>query len=71
MMTTDWHYSEDRMTLRADVFTALREKYFNLKHAKHLYEFCHHWVSQCNNNVPENIDQYFEEYLNENDRKFI
>ena len=63
MTVIDWRYSEERMNLRADVFTALREKYFTLKHAKDLYEFCHHWVSQGNNNVPENIEQHFKDYL--------
>ena len=67
-MTTDWRYSPERMALRADVFVALSKRYFTLKHSKHLYEFCHDWVSQGNNNVPENIHEYFEAYLNENYR---
>ena len=44
---TDWRYSDERMVLRAEVFLKLK-KYFKLKTTKHLYEFCHDWVSQGN-----------------------
>jgi hypothetical protein len=59
---TDWRYSDQRMDLRQRSFLALREKYFNLKTGKHLYEFCHDWVSQGNQST-EGIENAFKNYL--------
>ena len=59
----DWRYSEERMRLRADVFQALSKNNFTLKKSKHLYEFCHHFVSQGNNAIPDNIQEVFDHYV--------
>jgi len=61
-MNQDWRYSDERMKLRADAFIILRKQYFNLKHSKHLYEFCHDWVSQ-GNQTTDGIEESFKEYL--------
>lgn len=63
-MNNDWRYSDDRMALRAEAFIKLRKKHFNLRDGKHLYEFCHTWVSQ-GNPTTEGIEQAFEQYLND------
>ena len=60
---TDWRYSEERMVLRAEVFLKLK-KYFKLKTTKHLYEFCHDWVSQ-GNQTTEGAEEAFLQYLQE------
>ena len=60
---TDWRYSEERMDLRAEVFLHLK-KYFKLKTTKHLYEFCHDWVSQGNPTI-EGCEKAFQQYLQE------
>jgi len=57
----DWRYSDDRMALRADAFVKLK-KHFTLKEGRHLYEFCHHWVSQGNKTL-DNIEEEFQKYL--------
>jgi hypothetical protein len=59
---TDWRYSDERMILRAEVFLALRKKYFNLRQSKHLYEFCHDWVSQ-GNQTTQGAEEAFLQYL--------
>ena len=61
-MNSDWRYSDERMLLRAEVFIKLK-KYFKLKTTKHLYEFCHDWVSQGNQGCPDNIEEEFLKYL--------
>ena len=61
---TDWRYSDERMTLRAEVFLALRKKYFDLRHQKCMYEFCHDWVSQ-GNKTTEGAEVAFLQYLEE------
>lgn len=61
-MTEDWRYSDERMILRAEAFVKLK-KHFKLKTTKHLYEFCHDWVSQGNpttNGIEEAFDKYLE-----------
>jgi len=66
MMTdiqTDWRYSDERMLLRADVFIKLKH-HLKLKTGKHLYEFCHHWVSQGNKST-EGAEEAFLQYLEE------
>ena len=60
---TDWRYSDERMVLRAEVFLKLK-KYFKLKTTKHLYEFCHDWVSQ-GNQTTEGAEEAFLQYLQE------
>ena len=59
---TDWRYSDERMILRVEVFLALRKKYFNLRHQKYMYEFCHDWVSQ-GNKTTEGAEEAFLQYL--------
>jgi len=49
------------MALRADAFVKLK-KHFTLKEGRHLYEFCHHWVSQGNKTL-DNIEEEFQKYL--------
>lgn len=61
---TDWRYSDERMALRADVFVLLSKKYFTLKHSKHMYEFCHDWVSQ-GNQTTQGAEEAFLSYLQE------
>tara|TARA_Y100000022_G_scaffold113963_1_gene98396 strand:- start:50 stop:247 length:198 start_codon:yes stop_codon:yes gene_type:complete len=61
-MSNDWRYSDERMELRQEVFSLLREKYFNLKNAKNLYEFCHDWVSQGNTST-EGAEEAFLKYV--------
>jgi len=51
------------MSLRADVFIKLKH-YLKLKTGKHLYEFCHHWVSQGNKST-EGAEEAFLQYLEE------
>lgn len=58
---TDWRYSEDRMLLRAEAFVKLKA-YFKLETVRYLYEFCHDWISQGNQNT-DNIERYFLQYL--------
>ena len=60
---TDWRYSDERMVLRAEVFLKLK-KYFKLNTTKHLYEFCHDWVSQ-GNQTTEGAEEAFLHYLQE------
>ena len=60
---TDWRYSDERMVLRAEVLLKLK-KYFKLKTTKHLYEFCHDWVSQGNPTI-EGCEKAFQQYLQE------
>jgi hypothetical protein len=45
------------------VFIKLKH-YFKLKTGKHLYEFCHHWVSQGNQST-EGAEEAFLQYLKE------
>ena len=61
----DWRYSEERMRLRADVFTTLSKNNFTLNRSKQLYEFCHYFFSQGNNSIPDNIQELFERYVSE------
>ena len=61
-MTEDWRYSDERMILRAEAFLKLRKTHFTLKESKHMYEFCHHWVSQ-GNQTTDNIEEEFQKYL--------
>jgi hypothetical protein len=49
-MQTDWRYSDERMLLRQEAFLKLK-KYFKLRYVQCLYEFCHDWVSQGNQNT--------------------
>jgi len=58
----DWRYADDRMQLRAAVFRAL--SHHLEEHCRAVYEFCHDWVSQGNDNV-NNIEYYFQKYLKE------
>ncbi|AOV61917.1 hypothetical protein BOW91_gp029 [Synechococcus phage S-WAM2] len=51
------------MVLRAEVFLKLKN-YFKLKTTKHLYEFCHDWVSQ-GNQTTEGAEEAFLQYLEE------
>ena len=59
-MSDDWRFNDDRMQLRASVFRALQHHLDD--HTRAVYEFCHDWVSQGNQNI-DNIEFYFEEYL--------
>jgi len=57
---SDWRYNDERMQLRADSFIALK-KYNTLKNVRHLYEFCHIWVSQGKQST-EGIEDAFLRY---------
>ena len=58
----DWRYTDDRLQLRASVFHAL--SHHLEEHCRAVYEFCHDWVSQGNDNI-NNIECYFQKYLEE------
>tara|TARA_B100000927_G_scaffold254447_1_gene220699 strand:+ start:2330 stop:2605 length:276 start_codon:yes stop_codon:yes gene_type:complete len=61
-MTEDWRFTDERMQLRAAVFRALQHHLD--ENCRAVYEFCHDWVSQGNNNI-NNIEHYFQKYLKE------
>ena len=42
---SDLRYNDDRMTIRQNAFLSLKQ-YNTLENVRHLYEFCHLWVSQ-------------------------
>ena len=48
-MSDDWRFNDDRMQLRASVFRALQHHLDD--HTRAVYEFCHDWVSQGNQNI--------------------
>ena len=48
-MTEDWRFTDERMQLRAAVFRALQHHLD--ENCRAVYEFCHDWVSQGNNNI--------------------
>ena len=64
----DWRYADDRMKLRAAVFHALSHHLED--HCRAVYEFCHDWVSQGNDNI-NNIEDHFQRYLREVHREAI
>jgi len=64
----DWRYADDRMQMRAAVFRAL--SHHLEEHCRSVYEFCHDWVSQGNQNT-DNIEFYFQNYLKETKREDV
>ena len=59
-MTEDWRFTDERMQLRAAVFRALQHHLD--ENCRAVYEFCHDWVSQGNQDTT-NVELYFQEYL--------
>jgi len=67
-MTTDWRYSDEKISLREQALKVLLTKYGGQMDgvipkysAKSVYECAHDWVSQGNDSV-KGIFNYYESY---------
>jgi hypothetical protein len=61
----DWMYTDERMKLRAECFSALQHHLEG--HCREVYEFCHEWIIRGQTNIDEVEIEFLEYVLDKRD----